>query len=268
MIDMTDPVVGVDAVSQAVVFGRDAFDSDYLGLEIGRIHEVHAAGTHQYRALFDRLLAAAAADGYDQVLRRTSAGNVQEIWALEGTGFELMDVGVTFRQRVMTDRRVEMSAADFRIDLSTDDAVDTLAEEMVRQPWGGRYEADPAYEVERVRELRRQWLINSHRGRAQAFFVGWLDGRPAGYVTCLVDEDRRSGEIELVGTLPRYRGRGVAPRLIDHALAWFSGRVNTVSVRTQATNQTAAALYERAGFRFHQSDLTLRAGALASRRRS
>lgn len=268
MIDMTDPAVGADVGSQPVVFGRDAFDSDLLGLEIGRIREVHAASTHQYRALFDRLLAAAAADGYDQVLRRTSAGNVQEIWALEGAGFELMDVGVTFGQRVMTGRRVEIPAADLRIDLSTDGAVDTLAEEMVRQPWGSRYEADPTYAVERVRELRRQWLINSHRGRAQAFFIGSLDGRPAGYVTCLVDEDRRLGDIELIGTLPRYRRNGVARRLIDHAVAWFSSRVNVVSVRTQATNRTAAALYERAGFTLQHSDLTFRAGQLAHRRRS
>jgi GNAT superfamily N-acetyltransferase len=270
MSDITDRAVRTGATGTDVVFTRDAFDSELLGLEIGRITEVPATSTSELRALFDRLLVSASAEGYDQVLRRSALGNLQEIWALEGSGFELMDVGVTFGQRVTAGTRPVAGGGDcngdLRIALSTDEAVEAIVHEMVLQPWGSRYEADPAYDVERVRALRRQWLLNSHRGRAHAFFVGWLDGRPAGYVTCLVDADARTGEVELVGTLPGFRGRRVAPRILENALAWFSARVDFVTVRTQATNFTAAALYGRAGFTLHASDMTFRAGRLAERR--
>ena len=125
-------------------------------------------------------------------------------------------------------------------------------------PWGSRYEADPEYSEDAVRELRTQWLWNSHRGRAAAVLVGRLDDDAAGYVTCLLDEPTGHGEIELVGTLPRFRGRRVAHRLLQHAVSWFSTRATRVTVRTQATNFAAAALYEKAGFTLAFSDLTFR----------
>ena len=129
---------------------------------------------------------------------------------------------------------------------------------MVLEPWASRYEADPAYAPTRVRELRSRWLSNSHRGRAQAFFVGMLDGQPAGYVTCNVDGRTGIGEIELVGTLPAFRGRRVASRVLEHALGWFGTRTSLVTVRTQATNIGAATLYERAASPCSSSDLTFR----------
>ncbi len=86
-----------------------------------------------------------------------------------------------------------------------------------------------------------------------------MEGQAAGYVTCNVDGRTGIGEIELVGTMPAFRGRRVASRVMEHALWWFGTRTSLVTVRTQATNIGAATLYERAGFTLHSSDLTFRA---------
>jgi ribosomal protein S18 acetylase RimI-like enzyme len=243
----------------AVAFAREAFDSELFGLEIGRIPVVRAASSAEYRTLFGAVMSRARLAGYDQVLRRTAVTNLAEIWALEAAGFELMDVGVTFAQRVAPGAREPAQHDDLHVALSTDADIEAIAREMVLEPWASRYEADPAYAPDRVRELRSRWLTNLHRGRAQAFFVGTMEGQPAGYVTCNVDGRTGIGDIELVGTMPAFRGRRVASRVMDYALWWFGSRTHLVTVRTQATNIGAATLYERAGFTLHSSDLTFRA---------
>ncbi len=240
-----------------VAFAREAFDSELFGLEIGRIPAVRAGSTAEYRVLFEGALSRAQLAGYDQVLRRTAVSNLAEIWALEAAGFQLMDVGVTFAQRLTPGTRPPAPHDDLQVALSTDADIDAIAREMVLEPWASRYEADPAYAPERVRELRSRWLTNLHRGRAQAFFVGTMEGQPAGYVTCNVDGHTGIGDIELVGTMPAFRGRRVASRVMEHALWWFGGRTHLVTVRTQATNIGAATLYERAGFTLHSSDLSV-----------
>jgi GNAT superfamily N-acetyltransferase len=252
--------IGVgDDEHATLAFVREPFDSEMFGLEIGRIEAAHASSPAGYRALFESVLARARAEGYDQVLRRTRLENLAEVWALEATGFELMDVGVTFAQRVAPGTHRTREYADLGVALATDADVEWIAREMVQKPWGTRYEADPAYGPDQVRTLRARWLTNSHRGRAQAFFVGTINGEPAGYVTCLLDVDADHGELELVGTLPAFRRRRVASRLLEHALGWFAERTALVTVRTQATNISAATAYERAGFTLYSSDVTFRA---------
>jgi GNAT superfamily N-acetyltransferase len=243
----------------SLAFGLEAFDSDLFDLEIGRILAAQASSTADYRRLFETAVSRARRAGYDQVLRRTSVANLHEVWALEGAGFELMDVGVTFAQRVGPGSHRASEYPDLRVAQATDADMEVIARVMPEQGWGSRLDAEPAYGPARVREFRTRWLMNSYRGRAQAFLVGSFDGQPAGYVTCLLDAASGIGEIELVGTLPDFRGRRVAVRILEHALAWFSQRATLVTVRTQATNIAAATLYERAGFTLHSSDMTFRA---------
>ena len=241
-----------------IAFTREPFDSEIFGLEIGRIQAAQASSAAGYRALFEAVLSDARAGRYDQVLRRTSLLNLPEIWALEATGFELMDIVVTFARRVMPGSQAP-EWPDLRIEPATEETAAIIARDMVDDPWASRYEADPAYDPADVRELRRRWLMNSHRGRAQGFFVGIVERRPVGYATCLLDAKSGEGEIELVGTLPAFRGRRIAPRIIQHALCWFGERCEVVTVRTQATNVAAATVYERAGFTLRSSEATFRA---------
>jgi ribosomal protein S18 acetylase RimI-like enzyme len=241
----------------AVAFKAEPFDSELLGTRIGRIVGLRSGTVSGYDALLSALTGRARETGYAQVLRRTGLDQLTEIWALGRHGFELMDVGLVFGQ-ILKGRLEEPPQRDLTVRHARDSDVETIIERMLQEPWGSRYEADPSYDVERVRALRTRWLRNSHEGRAAAFFVGVIDAEPAGYVTCLLDESERRGEIDLVGTLPAFRGRKVALRIVEHALAWFSGHAGFVTVRTQATNYAAAALYEKSGFTLHAADATYR----------
>jgi ribosomal protein S18 acetylase RimI-like enzyme len=246
-----------ESANEALAFADDAFDSAELGLRIGRIVALSARSTAAASALLQALAAHARRHGYQQVLRRTALSNLQEIWALESCGFEVMDVGLTFA-RVLGGPLDTIVHDDLLVRVAAAHDVEAIIPAMLDVPWATRYESDPRYERARVRQLRAQWLFNSLRGRADAFFVGILDGRPAGYVTCAIDRRSGHGQIDLVGTLPAFRGRRVAARILAHAMSWFSARTSFVTVRTQATNVAAAALYEKARFTLHSSDMTLR----------
>jgi ribosomal protein S18 acetylase RimI-like enzyme len=237
----------------------DSFDSELLGLVVGRAIVPADTPRDQLARLYRGLAIRAGAAGFDQLLRRVPASSFDEIWTLESTGYRMMDVGVTFARRLPGPFEPKVVPhVDVRPAVPAD--VEHLLETMLDVPWGSRYEADSAYDREAVRNLQARWLRNSLAGRADHVLIGHVEGQPAGYVTCrLIDEHgERIGEIDLVGTVPAFRGRGVAAAIVDQSLAWFSTRVELVTVRTQATNTVAASVYERAGMTLRESDVTFR----------
>jgi ribosomal protein S18 acetylase RimI-like enzyme len=242
----------------AVAVSHEAFDSGVFGRTIGRIVGVRAGATHDFSTLLRAVTDACRSAGFDQLLRRTATTERAEVWALGATDFELMDVGVTFARSVAGRIEPPRARNDLAVRHATQDDIEAVAGEMLHLAWGSRYESDPTYSAEQLVELRRQWLWNSHRGRADTVLIGKVDGKVAAFLTCLVDHDRREGSIELVGTLPGFRRIGAASHLLAHAVSYFSERADIVTVRTQATNLAAARLYERAGFTMHASDLTFR----------
>jgi ribosomal protein S18 acetylase RimI-like enzyme len=258
-IDPSRIVVGltIEGGGGGLAFGREAFDSELFGLEIGRILALWGPSPQDQEALLGELATRAAALGYDQVIRRVGCGDLPQVWALERSGFEMIDVGVTFARRLPGP--IPATAPEgMTMRAATAQDMEEIIAGMLDVPWGGRLDADPAYEPRQVRELRARWLRNSQRGRADHVVIAEIDGAVAGYATCVLDDDTGHGDIELVGTLPRFRRRGVGRAVVDHAVSWFSSRTPFVTVRTQATNLAAAALYETAGFTLHASDLTMR----------
>lgn len=235
----------------------DRFDSDVFERRIGRVLDVGAPQAATRAALLEAIAQSATSEGFDQLLRRTPAGERVEAWALGRAGFELMDIGVVFARSVV-DLASAIVRPDIAVRVATDEDIADIASGMLEQPWGSRYESDPTYTLQQVRELRRRWLWNSHRGRADIVLVGEIDGRVGAYATCVLDAHTRRGDVELVGTLPAFRGRGAAAHLVAHAIAWFSTRADAATVRTQATNTVAVRVYERAGFTLDSCDTTYR----------
>jgi len=128
------------------------------------------------------------------------------------------------------------------------------------------FHADSRIPPRAVERLYRSWIANSLDGRVEAVLVAELDGEVAGFVTCLHDRILEEvtgtpiGLIELIGTAPQHRGRGVAASLLGAAGRWFSEQgTATVDVGTQLENESAAALYRAAGFRPAVTAVTLHA---------
>ena len=253
--DPGDPIV-VSTEEASAVLRFDAFDSEVFDRSIGRMTELASSPVGDVETMVATAVEAASALGWDQLLRRISTSDLRSVWALERAGFELMDVGVTFSQALrQLDSR---DGGDLVIRPATVADIEAIIPDMVEHPWGGRYDADPTYTGNQVREVRARWLRNSVTGRADVVLVGLVDETPAGYVTAIIEADGSSAEIDLVGTLPAFRGRGVASRLLRATLVELAHSTTLVTVRTQADNFAAAALYERAGFTLSESDLTFR----------
>jgi ribosomal protein S18 acetylase RimI-like enzyme len=245
----------------AIAAGPDAFDSQMLHLPIARVYAIRAASSDEFSELYQATALRLREDGFVQLVRRVNAADYQEIWSLERSNFELTDVGVTFSRRIDGPLAASLHD-DLVVRPATLSDVEYFASTMFCEPWTSRYDADPMYRPQNVRELRAQWLRNCLQGRAAVFLVGEIQGRPAGLVIGLLDRSQSVGQVELVATLPEFRGRRVAARVLDHVVAWFSKVVRQVTVRTQVINIAAANLYEKAGFLLHHSDLTYRQNLL------
>ena len=84
-------------------------------------------------------------------------------------------------------------------------------------------------------------------GCADLFLIAKLDGRIAGYsIACPAP---RGAEIDSIAVHPRFRGRGVAQRLMKVTLAALCRRgVHACFLTVRRSNRAAIALYRRFGF--------------------
>ena len=107
------------------------------------------------------------------------------------------------------------------------------------------------------------WVENDCRGRATAVLVAVLNGKPVGYVACLLHPENSAlgieahGDIDLVAVGPKARGKGVGLQLVRAALAWCRPHASRMIVKTQVINTPAINLYQRAGFQLAEANSTL-----------
>ena len=81
-------------------------------------------------------------------------------------------------------------------------------------------------------------------------FVAELDGEVIGYITTNPQPDAGIGQIPNMAVDARYRRRGVASRLIEHALEHLrSCGMRVAKIETLVQNAKGQTLYPRFGFR-------------------
>jgi ribosomal protein S18 acetylase RimI-like enzyme len=97
---------------------------------------------------------------------------------------------------------------------------------------------DVADQVGRVHD--RTWPVTGER-----WLVIYADGEPAGHL--IVYSDDGLAQIEDVGVVSRFRGRGLARRLIEHALELVAEDHDAVFI-TAETNDWPHQFYRRLGF--------------------
>jgi ribosomal protein S18 acetylase RimI-like enzyme len=97
---------------------------------------------------------------------------------------------------------------------------------------------DVAEQVGRVHD-------RTHKLTGERWLLIYADGEPAGHL--VVYSNDRLAQIEDVGVLKRFRGRGLARRLIEHALEEVAADHDTVFI-TAETNDWPHDFYRRLGF--------------------
>jgi ribosomal protein S18 acetylase RimI-like enzyme len=85
----------------------------------------------------------------------------------------------------------------------------------------------------------------THKVTGERWLVIHADGEPAGHL--IVYSEDGLAQIEDVGVLNRFRGRGLARRLIEHALELVAADHDTVFI-TAETNDWPHEFYRRLGF--------------------
>lgn len=123
-----------------------------------------------------------------------------------------------------------------------------------------RFHGDSNLSVAKSNELYSKWVLNSVNGLADAVLVARDGDKVAGFITCKVEQlgpAYKFGIIDLVGVRPSFAGLGIGRELVQSALKWFSGRVPSVYVGTQAANTRAVRLYENSRFTYASSEATL-----------
>ncbi len=228
------------------------FDTDVFGLPMARL-VIGAEGAAPGLAGLLEACVSAGDREYRHFTATVPAERDALLWALEDAGFRTVDVGVTFGWQPRVGPSPNPSAVTPRPAVESDlAALRRLSALLFRR---SRFYRDPALEVSCADELHRRWIENCLRGRADVIWVSGPVGNPEGFVTCRVVD--RVGTIELVGVDPTHHGKGVGQSLLAQAMRWFASKADQVRVKTQVTNLAAAALYQKAGFRLVEADVSL-----------
>jgi GNAT superfamily N-acetyltransferase len=103
-------------------------------------------------------------------------------------------------------------------------------------------------------QVWRERAAEGAAGAARVTFIAEQDGEWVGLATGLAGdpEDRDDPRSVLVGMFvaPTRRERGIGTQLVEAVVAWAqSRRAIGISLRVNATNGPAIALYEKCGFR-------------------
>jgi GNAT superfamily N-acetyltransferase len=96
----------------------------------------------------------------------------------------------------------------------------------------------------------QQWHDRLARDGVE-LWVGYLDGAPAGCSE--LDRNGDAVELRVFGLLPDFTGRGLGPRLLDHAIrrAWDMGAERVWLHTCSLDSPAALATYQRRGFQLY-----------------
>ena len=190
----------------------------------------------------------ADANGVDCLYYLAAGDDPSSAHAAERAGFRLMDV----RTELACVPRAEALPDGVR-EARESDA--TALRAIASGSHGAtRFYADPNFPDERCDDLYDTWIRRSLEGWADGVLVAEAAGRPAGYVSCHLEDG--TGSIGLIAVDAAARGGGLGLDLVRAATAWCAGRgADRMTVVTQGRNVAALRTFQRAGFVTSSLDL-------------
>lgn len=214
------------------------WDSEFWGAPIGRV-EGGVLDEERLHAVDEW----ATANGVACVYFLADSTDAASGHAAEDSGFRLMDLRVELRRPTAGDE----TTGELRPAATSDaDALRAIA----RASHGvTRFYADPHFPDDRCDDLYDTWITRSLEGWADGVLLAEVDCRPAGYVSCHLDQAAGTGSIGLIAVDETARGGGVGVTLSRGAVAWCRDRgAREMSVVTQGRNAAALRTFQRAGF--------------------
>ncbi len=219
----------------------NAWDSDFFGRKIGSARVIASA------AEADAMLSEARERGFSYLVMRLTPSDLPAMQMLESRGFYTSDVGIVWQHGLRKTAPPSILARQGTNDDNT--IVRQIASGLFRD---GRFYRDPFFLREEADRLYSTWAENLLKGDADKVFLI----RDEGFIAC--ELSGKTGKIVLVGVSAGHQRKRGGTELVLNALAWFKeSGAETVTVRTQAVNKGAIALYEANGFRLKGIDITM-----------
>lgn len=182
---------------------------------------------------------------------------VDDVHALCAAGMYPVEVAVTLEA---DPRSIEAAPPAAEVAIARPEHADRLLEIAGGSFRWTRFHLDPAIARPAADRIKRDWVDSYLHGlRGDELLVALLDGRPAGFLAVLVDDesDPPVRVIDLVAVAEELGGRGVARALTARVAADADRLGQVVRVGTQAANLRATRMYERLGFRVERTAYSL-----------
>lgn len=234
------------------------WDSSIFGLSMGRLDLLWARDERpeSLRSLLRLVIEDARSQGIRHLAVRMKLARTVSIQVLEEFGFRYVD---SLHTLCRTGAVVPQPGLAVRPPRPEDLPV---LLRMARHAFSqNRFASDPHLSADKAGDVYEQWAENGLLGRrGDHAGVLEMDGRPAGFITCLLQSpsmapEPKVGVIDLIAVAPEFHGRGGGHQLVQAALEWFSSRTVAQSVGTRCDNYAALSLYMKAGFRLSSSHL-------------
>ncbi|MFB0566246.1 MAG: GNAT family N-acetyltransferase [Candidatus Aminicenantaceae bacterium] len=191
------------------------------------------------------------------IVTRIEEERIPVIHALEGTGFNIIESFLTFKNDTFY---VPQATDKIQVVLYKDSYIKYLKDIARLSFKYSRFHADPMIS-DRVAGLSRaEWIENACHGRADRVLVAKSRNQVVGFVACRSYTDKegnKTGIIDLMATHHELKGQGVGTCLLKSALEYFLKQgCRDVIVGTQAKNIPSINLYIKCGFKLWKSQLT------------
>ncbi|TLG09502.1 GNAT family N-acetyltransferase [Nocardia cyriacigeorgica] len=136
--------------------------------------------------------------------------------------------------------RGEESTVRVAVRADLDECVELLAQVAAERRWIG---LEPPFDTADAARKMESTIGSDMHG----VFVAEVDGRIAGMASVRFDSAGVTGFAMMVAA--DHRGRGLGPQLLDRVIEWSRNKgAHKVGMKVWPHNQTALALYRRAGF--------------------
>ena len=235
---------------------RSAPDSARFGLDVWRATRLEADP-------LPALLASAA----DVAIYRLPVGGSQQVRALGGRGFDVIDAGVLVYYTVDLRRHVPRAPTNTDVDFTPaapadDDALAALVDASF-DGYASHYFANPLFAPELALAGYREWALAHRAGARTASWVARRAGRIVAFACCEADAAAGIANGGIYGVLPSESGSGLFGDLIRHTQRHYAALGFTeMRMSTKVDNFAVQKVWAREGYHLYAAYDTLHVNAM------
>jgi GNAT superfamily N-acetyltransferase len=118
------------------------------------------------------------------------------------------------------------------------------------------YFSNPLLDRTKINEGYTEWAINYINAPQKVNFISYVDERPAGFITCNLDEE--GAEIILNGVHPEYAGKGLYSDMVRYVKQYYHDMgVSVLRVSTQIQNIKVQSVWSKEGLVLNKAYITI-----------